>query len=89
MLLLAKKRIVKQTNTIIMSKEVKIGIIVTVIAMIAIVAYFVYKKKKTATSETTKTALEKIPQKGGSTASDILNLSGDVLKDVANSDLIA
>ncbi len=89
MLLLAKKRIVKQTNTIIMSKEVKIGIIVTVIAMIAIVAYFVYKKKKTATSETTKTTLEKIPQKGGSTASDILNLSGDVLKDVANSDLIA
>jgi len=74
-----------------MSKEVKIGIIVTVIAMIAIVAYFVYKKKKkkTATSETTKTTLEKIPQKGGSTASDILNLSGDVLKDVANSDLIA
>ena len=48
-----------------------------------------YKKKKTATSETTKTTLEKIPQKGGSTASDILNLSGDVLKDVANSDLIA
>ena len=72
-----------------MSKEVKIGIIVTVIAMIAIVAYFVYKKKKTATSETTKATLEKIPQKGGSTASDILNLSGDVLKDVANSDLIA
>lgn len=89
MLLLAKKRIVKQTNTIIMSKEVKIGIVVAVIAMIGIVAYFVYKKKKTATSETTKTTLEKIPQKGGSTASDILNLSGDVLKDVANSDLIA
>lgn len=76
-----------------MSKEVKIGIVVAVIAMIGIVAYFVYKKiykkKKTATSETTKTTLEKIPQKGGSTASEILNLSGDVLKDVANSDLIA
>ena len=72
-----------------MSKEVKIGIIVAVLAMIAIVAYFVSKKKKTATSETTQTTQEKIPQKGGSTASDILNLSGDVLKDVANSDLIA
>lgn len=74
-----------------MSKNVKIGIIIAVLVVIAIVAYVVYKngKKETKSSSDSSSNSSAITtNKNGSTAQGILNLGGEVMKDVANSDLL-
>lgn len=70
-----------------MSKNMKIGIIIAVLVVIAIVAYVVYKNGKEE-KEPTK-VISPAPSKDNSTVSNVLNLSGEVMKDVANSDLLA
>lgn len=70
-----------------MTKNAKIAIIIAVLVVIAIVAYFVYKNGKKETKATD--VISPAPTKTNNTASNILNLSGEVMKDVANSQLLA
>lgn len=75
-----------------MNKNAKIAVIIGVLAVIAIVAYFVYKNGKDKNGKEEKEPTKVIspaPSKDNSTVSNVLNLSGEVMKDVANSNLLA
>lgn len=71
-----------------MDKTTKIIVVFAVLAVIGVIAWYVYSKKSTKTEEkkettTTNNSSEK------STGAKVLNLGGDLLNTVGNSDLMA